>query len=429
MATFFIEVRQAQERKDGTTNVKIRVTHQRQVQRVATPFYVTRADLTRAWKLKNQAVTDACEDMIHDWKKKLLALGASVDAMNVRELCAYMTRGERPQHIPFFAEAEEYAASISVEATRRRYANAISSMRKHFGGGLQFSELRRKAVQQWIDTLTPACARSYVGCLRRIMRHAARKYNDEDTGAEPVQISFFSLLELPAYRCQRKRAIPVEAIRIMAQLPDRVTKKGTPRINSSYNFARDVFLLSFGLIGCNGVDLLTMSDYDGKAVTYQRSKTKRWRADHAEIRIEIQPFVRPLFNKFRERSKTAGRVFRFWRMTENPTNFDSRINRGLKMLAKDIARTYARIYKCKEAEAARRLNIEDLEFYAARHSWATIARNDLGIDKYTVHEALNHVDAATADTDVYIKKDFSAINEANRRVLEYVFGENGLKSV
>ena len=40
------------------------------------------------------------------------------------------------------------------------------------------------------------------------------------------------------------------------------------------------------------------------------------------------------------------------------------------------------------------LKVDNLEFYAARHSWATIALNKVGIDKYTVHSALNHVDEA-----------------------------------
>jgi hypothetical protein len=39
-----------------------------------------------------------------------------------------------------------------------------------------------------------------------------------------------------------------------------------------------------------------------------------------------------------------------------------------------------------------------------------------------VHEGLNHVDNATKITDIYIKKDFARINEANKKVIEYVFG-------
>lgn len=58
-----------------------------------------------------------------------------------------------------------------------------------------------------------------------------------------------------------------------------------------------------------------------------------------------------------------------------------------------------------------------MEFYAARHSWATIARNDAKVDMYTVHTALNHVDETMKVTDIYIKKDNSLIDEANKSVL------------
>lgn len=58
--------------------------------------------------------------------------------------------------------------------------------------------------------------------------------------------------------------------------------------------------------------------------------------------------------------------------------------------------------------------------YIARHTWATIAINDVGIDKYTVHTALNHVDETMRVTDIYIKKDWSNIDNANRRVLDFM---------
>jgi integrase len=72
----------------------------------------------------------------------------------------------------------------------------------------------------------------------------------------------------------------------------------------------------------------------------------------------------------------------------------------------------------KLAEA---IGAEPFNFYSARHTWATVARNDLGIDKYTVNEALDHVDSGLRIADIYIKKDFAQINKANRRVIEYVF--------
>ena len=66
--------------------------------------------------------------------------------------------------------------------------------------------------------------------------------------------------------------------------------------------------------------------------------------------------------------------------------------------------------------------------YISRHSWATIARNDLHVNKYVVHEALNHVDDAMKVTDMYLKKDYSQNDDANRRVITYVLtGDDGVK--
>ena len=84
--------------------------------------------------------------------------------------------------------------------------------------------------------------------------------------------------------------------------------------------------------------------------------------------------------------------------------FNKAINKGLK-------------------EIGNKLQIDDLEYYAARHSWATIALNKCGIDKYTVHAALNHVDESMRVTDIYIERDFVNENKANAKVVKYVFGK------
>lgn len=51
-------------------------------------------------------------------------------------------------------------------------------------------------------------------------------------------------------------------------------------------------------------------------------------------------------------------------------------------------------------------------------------RNDLKVDnKSTVGEALNNVDKENKITDIYIKKEFSVINDMNKKVIEFVFKE------
>ncbi len=116
--------------------------------------------------------------------------------------------------------------------------------------------------------------------------------------------------------------------------------------------------------------------------------------------MQLQPEIDSLIEKYKD--KTGNRVFNFYQTYSNESNFNKAINKGLKTVGEKI-------------------KVDDLEYYAARHSWATIALNKVGIDKYTVHSALNHVDDAMKVTDIYLDKDWSLINDANRKVLDFVF--------
>lgn len=64
---------------------------------------------------------------------------------------------------------------------------------------------------------------------------------------------------------------------------------------------------------------------------------------------------------------------------------------------------------------AEREGVEQFTFYAARHTWATLARK-AGVDKATIDECLAHVGSLRM-ADIYIEKDWDIINEANRKVL------------
>ena len=124
------------------------------------------------------------------------------------------------------------------------------------------------------------------------------------------------------------------------------------------------------------------------------------------MQVKIPPILLSLVKKYKDH--TSKRVFKFYQMYNTANNFNRAINIGLK-------------------EVGKILNIDDLEYYAARHSWATLAVNKVGIDKYTVHAALNHIDEAMKVTDIYIERDFKIENEANLKVLRYVFGSEELK--
>ena len=90
MTTFKAEISRAERRKDGTWNVKIRITHKRKVRRYSTQMYATDKDVTRGGKLKNQIIIDNTEATIREWRGRLNTLGSRADMMDVDEIVRYL---------------------------------------------------------------------------------------------------------------------------------------------------------------------------------------------------------------------------------------------------------------------------------------------------------------------------------------------------
>jgi integrase len=157
-------------------------------------------------------------------------------------------------------------------------------------------------------------------------------------------------------------------------------------------------------VGMNLADLyyIESGEYKNGRFTYKRKKTSNRRKDCARISIKIEPEIVSLIEKYKD--PDGLRVFCFYKNYATRNIFVSSIDKGLKNVAG--------ILNMKEA----------LSSYYARHSWATIARNKCKISKSDVDECLNHVDPNSKMADVYIEKDWSMIDEANRKVIDYVFG-------
>ncbi len=184
-------------------------------------------------------------------------------------------------------------------------------------------------------------------------------------------------------------------------MPYQNIRKGAKQ-TCRFDLAKDCFILSFCLMGINSVDLYNATELAGDKLTYYRSKTKDRRLDKAKMEVIVPKMVLPIIEKYRD--QTGERLFNFYRFYRDHKAFNKALNKGLK-------------------EIGKLLNIDDLEFYAARHSWATIALNKCKVDKYTVHAALNHVDESMRVTDIYIERDFVNENKANAKVIKYVFGK------
>ncbi len=411
MATFKAEVYSHQKKADGTYNIKIRVTHKRQKKYLPTPWYVSKEDLTRALKIKNQKYLDMIEDTLRRYRKICNDVGEGLNTMSVDQVVDLITRDDTSKafDLDIVAYTKEYIEKLKAAGrtgNAKIYQIALNSLTRFAErDSISIKEITVKFLNDWIEWIPLHPLREtdkrgsraqglYLAQLRAIYNRAKKEFNDEEAGVIRIPFSPFNKVDIPKPAISRKRALSVEQMRALAKLP--YTTILQPGLNR-FNFAKDVFLISFFLVGINAADLYTLTDCKGGRITYQRQKTRNRRADRAEISIKIEPEAMALLNKYRD--PTGERVFNFYRHYSSVDTFATALNIGLKRVG----------------EA---LNIEDLEFYAARHSWATIANNDANINKYTVHEALNHVDEDMKATDIYIRKNFQNIDRANRAVLD-----------
>lgn len=120
------------------------------------------------------------------------------------------------------------------------------------------------------------------------------------------------------------------------------------------------------------------------------------------MRLRIEKYIAPLMEQYADQA--GKRLFCLYRRFRNRETFVRVLNKGLR-------------------EVAAAVGVEHLTFYAARHTWATIAATSresggAGIDMYTVHCGLNHVDSRMKITEVYVVRDWRPVWDANRAVLD-----------
>lgn len=422
MLTIRAEVQQDKQKSDGTYNVKVRFTHERKIKRLSTSLFVTTKDLTKSFKFKEgTTIKREVDNLVHTYKEKCAKLQLEVNHYTLDEILDYLkTEREQTQSIDFIQFCKEWLETTGIKG-KKNYKSALHAFMDYLGkdrlntdqvtsqllnGFKNYLSLKRErqvAQLQKQGKRIPSnrTVSLYLGSIRHLFNEAKKKYNDYDKNVILIPHSPFEHVEVPKQEATRKRALAAEVINKMLELPYILNANGKERI-CPFNLAKDCFILSFCLMGMNSVDLHSCDDLQEDAITYYRSKTTSRRLDKAKMKVEILPILSPLMEKYKD--YTGKRVFRFYQMYNTANNFNRAINAGLK-------------------EIGKLLKVDDLEFYAARHSWATIALNKVGIDKYTVHAALNHIDEAMKVTDIYIERDFVNENKANAKVIKYVFGK------
>ncbi len=396
--SFKAEIRKSQQKRDGTWNVKIRVTKGRDVARVSTNFFVDKSQLTRkSFEIIDNKTIRVCNDLIDEFRDYLLELGTEVDFYDAKHLAKYLSEklANKYDETRFdLIDFGERHINMLRNAGRSGYANSIQNtiswMKKHFDS---FS-IRLLTVQMLEDmqvkmlkTISQTSANIHLRNIRTLFNACADSLDDDSIIKRyPFRKFKFRPDERPT-----ERALDIDTLRKIIFYPEHLLKR--------VNMAREVFTLSFALLGMNTKDLYCCSDFDGKRITYIREKTKR-KGEKAMIAPLIPEEVKAIFEKYRDPDKK--RVFSFYKQYSSSDNFYRAIDKGLEVICESIGIS------------------QKVTAYWARHSFATIARNDCNIPKDDISMCLTHSSGLDI-TDRYIENDWSKIDRVQRAVIDLVF--------
>ena len=422
MLTINPEIVKIQRQSNECFTVRLRFTLNRKMKRISTSLFATSKDLTKDFKIKpSSPLKREVNNLIQSYQSKCAKLQIELNRYTIDEIMDYLNdEQQKRQTIDFIKFSREWIATTTIKGAPN-YTTSINALVRFVGEEslninlitLDFleqfkaflikerEERTKKLIQQGKRVPSNRSLSLYLISIKKLFNEAKKRYNKKEKNLILIPNSPFVDFEIPKQEATRKRAIPADIIKKVWELPYRDMKKGYKSTNR-FNLAKDCFILSFCLMGINSADLYNATEMKGNTIIYYRTKTKARRLDNAKMMVDIPKIIHPIIDKYRD--KTGRRLFNFYQYYCDEKGFNKAINYGLK-------------------EIGSILGVDDLEYYAARHSWATIALNKVGIDKYIVHAALNHIDDSMRVTDIYIERDFVNENKANAKVVRYVFGK------
>jgi integrase len=168
-------------------------------------------------------------------------------------------------------------------------------------------------------------------------------------------------------------------------------------------------MLIFYLIGINMVDLCGLKRLRNGRVEYRRSKTGTL------FSIKVEPEAMAIMEKYK------GKDFLVDIMDgrKDYNSYVKKINKVLKAIGpvEYVKEERGKTRITSRMIAHREPLFPELSTYWARHTWASLAA-ELEIPKETISAALGHSSGSV--TDIYINFNRKKIDEANRKVLDYV---------
>jgi len=191
-----------------------------------------------------------------------------------------------------------------------------------------------------------------------------------------------------------KKALTVDQLRALLTMP----------VEPWQEEYRDMFWLMFLLRGINAVDLFGATPdqvVDGR-LEYRRSKVGTL------LSVKLEPEALEIIEKYRGKAHLVAPLDRY----TNYKDYLRRMDYGLKSLGRPTG---------KRGKILGKGMFPKLSSNWARHTWATLCA-ELDIPDPTITLGMGHKTAGHKTTAIYIKRDMKKVDDANRKVIDYIKG-------
>lgn len=404
-------------KQDGTTNIKIRIYHNKSAQYIPTDYFVKPDDMgDDGYILSQLSYSEEFNyelgKLIQRLRELSIRIGTSRSSkMTCSELKEELQKMLLPESefIDFVAFARDIISKTVKRKTSEWYVSSLNSFIEFYGreridiNCIKSTTLdeymnylyakriviksKQKGIPNKVRYLEHGTVNNYMRGIRSLYNKAKAFYNDEDLELIRVPRDPFKKVDIPEYQHKRKN-LQIEDIKKIrdAEFEDKRTQ-----------MAKDVFMIQFYLMGINIGDLVISAQEKYNRVNYERAKvsTKKNRKK-ISMSVRIEPELQTLINKY----SSDGFLSDIKNRCTNQYNLLKIVNRELKTVSQELE-----------------LGIP-LSTNWARHSWASIARNKANIAKADVDFCLAHINKDYKMADIYIEVDYGVCDRANRAVLD-----------
>lgn len=388
-------------REEKNDLLMLRITNNRKKAEMSVGLRMTQSELDAA--LSGSSKNIRLEKMLASWtsqiKDLMLELSdrkqVDMDVKEIRTILQERLLGIVAEKEPvtangnFTAYFQNFIDGKENKGTKGVYKHTLDKIRS-FDPDVDMKRFEDIDLK-WLTDFETFCAKTASKNARNIhLRNIRAVFNNaidyEITSAYP-----FRRFKIRP-EATRKRSLTVDELRKLFDYP----------IEEYAEIYRDMFKLIFVLIGVNTVDLHALKSItkDGR-IEYKRAKTGRFYS------IKVEPEALEIIKKYQG---TNGLLCIADRWSDS-RNFRHQLNKALQRIG-EVERRGRGGKKIITAE------FEGVSSYWARHSWATIAY-EIGIPKDVIAQALGHSDGHDV-TNIYIREDVRKVDEANRRVLDWV---------